>query len=138
MFGKKPPPQLSSDLQIILLDEIAKRLADQAAEGVFSSRQLPVNTTWLTMLETSWLAATIFNDGEADVYLRLDDMSTLPWEMGEAPLKKGESIRLDLKAKLYKPLAPDGAVVKPLRSGSPVLCFICQSGTADVRVFRLA
>ena len=64
-------------------------------------------------------------------------MSTNPWDFGEAPVKKGESLALDLKARLYKPRVPEGAIVAPLRAGSPVLCFICQSGTADVRVFRL-
>lgn len=135
--GGQGPPQLGSDLVVIKLFEIADRLADQVAEGHLTSRKLSVGTSWVT-LETAWLSATIFNDGEADIYMRLDDMSTLPWQEGEAPLKTGESILVSMKAKVYKPPPnPDGSIVQPLRGGSPVMCFICQSGTAEVRVFRL-
>lgn len=136
-FRKQPPPQLASDLMVIKLFEIADRLADQVPEGKLTSYSFTIGTDWKS-IQPAWLSATIFNDGEADVYVRLDDMSTNPWEMGEAPLKKGEKIILDLKAKLYKPVVQDDAIVKPLRAGSPVLCFICQSGNADIRVFRLA
>lgn len=140
---RKPPPQLSGDLTVIKLFEIADRLADQAALGVLNSKSFTVGTTWYT-LETAWLSCTIFNDGDSDVYIRLDDMSTSPWQMGEAPLKKGEQISIDLKARGHKPPPSEEEEeegkprVRPLRFGSPILCFICQSGTADVRVFRLA
>jgi len=127
---------------VIKLFEIADRLADQAADGTLNSRSLTVGTTWQT-LETAWLAATIFNDGDANVYIHLDDVHTTPWSVGEAPLKKGEQISIDLRAKGHKPPPSEEPEegkprVAPLRYGSPVLSFICQTGTAAIRVFRLA
>lgn len=143
VMGRKPPPQLSGDMVVIKLFEIADRLADQAALGILNSKSFTVGTTWYT-LETAWLSCTIFNDGDSDIYIRLDDMSTSPWQMGEAPLKKGEQISIDLKARGHAPPAAEEPKeegkprVAPLRHGSPLLCFICQSSTATVRAFRLA
>jgi len=128
---------------VIKLFEIADRLADQAADGVLNSRSLTIGTEWRT-LETAWLAATVFNDGDADVYIHLDDVHTTPWSVGEAPLKKGEQIAIDLRAKGHKSLPSEEPKeegrprVAPVRQGSPILSFICQSGTATIRVFRLA
>ena len=139
---RKPPPHLAGDLTVIKLFEIADRLADQAAEGSLHSASFIVDTTWKT-LEVAWLSATIFNDGDSDVYIHLDDMSTAPWQEGEAPLKKGEHLVIDLKARGHKPPEPEEKEqegrprVRPLRFGSPVLCFICQTGTATIRAFRL-
>lgn len=134
---------MAGDLVVIKLFEIADRLADQAAIGVLSSKQFSVGTTWYT-LETAWLAATIFNDGDSDIYIHLDDMSTSPWAEGEAPLKKGEQIAIDLRARGHPPPPSDEpeeegkSRVAPLRHGSPLLYFICKTGTATVRAFRLA
>lgn len=145
---RRPPQPLSGDLVVIYLRELCDRMADQAAQGVFASKSFSVTTTWYT-LEIAWLRCTIFNDGDSDVYIRLDDMSTSPWQMGEAPLKKGEQVSIDLHAKQYPPQMPtleeevkegkEGVPrVAPLRHGAPLLCFICQTGSATVRVFRLA
>lgn len=137
-MDRQAPPRLSPDqMMVYYLDEIAGRLADQAGEGKLESKQFTVATTWY-ILETAWTAATIYNDGDSDVYIRLDDMSSNPWEEGEAPLKKGESLPLRMGARLHKPLPQEGdSFAIPLRSGSPLLCFICQTGTATVRVFKL-
>ena len=142
MFTREAPPRLSPEqMMVVLLDEIAGRLEDQAIKGVLDSREFTVGTTWYTMLETAWVSCTIYNDGDSDVYIRLDDMSTSPWQQGEAPLKSGESISIDLKAMGHKPLPPEQEEGKPrvlpVRQGSPILCFICRTGTATVRVFKL-
>lgn len=141
MVNRKAPPRLPPEqLMVVYLDEIASRLADQAAEGKLQSKSFTVGTNWYT-LETAWMAVTIFNDGDNDVYIRLDDMSTYPWQEGEAPLKANENIRIDLGARGYPGIPPEQEEGKPrvlpLRHGSPVLCFICQSGSAAVRVFRV-
>lgn len=141
MKSTKVPPRLTPEqMMVVLLDEIAGRLEDQAAIGVFASKKFTVGTNWYT-LETAWLACTIYNDGESDIYIHLDDMSTSPWTEGEAPLKSGESISIDLVARGHPPLPQEEEEGKPrvipLRRGSPLLCFICQTGTATVRVFRL-
>lgn len=134
---RKKPERFTDANVIMKLDEIAKRLADRGAEGILQSRAIKVGTKWVTMLQTSWLSCTIYNDGESDIYIRLDDMSTIPWGEGEAPLKKGESITLDLVSQQYKPQTSPDDIVKPLRYGSPLICLICKTGTATVRVFKL-
>ena len=134
--GRKKPERFTDANTLMLLDEIAKRLADRGAEGVLKSHVLAVNTNWKT-LETAWLSCTIYNDGTADIYIKLDDMSSFPWLEGEAPLKSGESLNLDLVSQQYKPQTSPDDIVKPLRFGSPLLCFVCKTGTATVRVFKL-
>lgn len=111
--------------------EIRDRLADQVAEGVLRSRNITVGTSWVTM-EFGWVSLEIYNDGDDDVYIRMGDMaSPLPWDNNEAPLKNNESLRLDLKAKKY--------AIGPRREGGPPLvCFICQTGTANLRVFQFS
>lgn len=133
---RQEPERLTDTNILILLDEIAKRLADRGAEGILKSKVVKVGTTWIT-LETGWLSCTIYNDGASDVYIKLDDMSRRPWEEGEAPLKEGESLTLDLVSQQYKPQTSLEDVVKPLRFGSPLICLICKTKTATVRVFKL-
>ncbi len=133
---KQAPERLTDSSTLILLDEIAKRLADRGAEGILKSKVIAVGTTWKT-LETGWLSATIYNDGGSDIYIKLDDMSSLPWKEGEAPLKSGETLIVDLKSQQYKPQTSEDDIVKPLRFGSPLICIICKTGTATVRVFKL-
>ena len=140
MKSTKAPPRLTPEqMMVALLDEIAGRLEDQAAKGVLGSRTFTVGTSWVT-LETAWQSCTIYNDGTSDIYIHLDDVHTIPWQVGEAPLKANESISMDLKARAYKDRVEqvEGLPeVQPVRQGSPVLSFICQTGTATVRVFKL-
>lgn len=138
---RRQPERLTDSASLILLDEIAKRLADQSAVGIFDSKTFTVATDWYT-IQSAWLAATIYNDGDSDIYVRLNDRSTAPWEEGEAPLKKGESIVINLVGKSYPGPAVEAEEGKPrfipLEHGSPLMCFICKTGSAAVRVFRLA
>ncbi len=136
IFGKKKPERFTDANVIILLDEIAKRLADRGAEGILRSHTVEVATTWKT-LETGWLSCTIYNDGGSDIYIRLDDMGSTPWKENEAPLKSGESLTLDLVSQQYKPQTSTDDIVKPKRFGSPIICLICKTGTATVRIFKL-
>jgi len=122
------PERLTSPNVLVLLDEIAKRLEDLTARGALSSKTFTVGTDWYT-LETGWFCTTIYNDGAADIYIRTllgADMATLPWQIGEAPLKANESITIDLRGRKYKG-----------QGGSPVIYFVTKAATATVRAFRL-
>lgn len=115
--------------------EIADRLADQASEGLLASKVVAVGTNW-TPAFGGWLSAIIINDGPSDIYPRLDETSgPKPWELGEAPLREGESLPLDLKARPHR-LRKEG-VAGTIDYGSPTIYLICQTGTASVRVWRL-
>lgn len=114
------------------LFEIADRLADQVAIGIIRSETITVGTSW-TAVVGAWFSATIYNDGDSDIYMRLvtpevGDLSGRPWEDGEAPLKKSESLAMDLKGRGYK-----------VNGGkySPTIWMICKTDSAIVRVFKL-
>lgn len=139
MFQRKIPGRLTDINALILLDEIAKRLADLGSEGVMKSKIVTVGTTWYQEIG-AWKSCHIYNGGPDDIYIRLDDMSTSPWAEGEAPLRANEDIAIDIKMRGYKPQAmegPAGVRVLPLRMGSPVICLICKTGSAEVRIFKL-
>lgn len=122
------PPRLSPEqMQIVLLDEIAARLQDLTAKGQLSSYSVTVGTSWHPIIG-GWISSTLFNDGDSDVYVRLrnDVGKGSPWEEGEAPVKKGEHINIDLKGRKVK-----------TEGGVPEVWLICQTGTASVRIFQL-
>lgn len=97
-----------------------------AAKGLLYSKNFTVGTNWLPII-AGWMSCTIYNDGNADVYIRLNDNADpKPWENGEAPLRDGESITLDLEARKPKE-----------EGGSPVIWLICKTSTADIRIFSL-
>ena len=138
-MGKVPPRLSPEQMMVTLLDEIAGRLEDLGSEGSLKSKIVTVGTTWHQEIG-AWKTCHIYNGGPDDIYIRLDDMSTSPWVEGEAPLKINEDISIDLKARGYKPQAvegPAGLRMLPLRMGSPVVCIICKTGTAEVRMFKL-
>lgn len=108
------------DLMVQKLFEIADRMAAQAAEGKLKSESITVGTTWHTVTY-GWRAVDIFNDGDSDLYVRLDDQATNPWDEGDAPVKKNNSLHLDLNSRKYP--AP------------PEIGLICQTGSASVRLF---
>ena len=115
--------------------EVADRLADQASEGLLASKVIAVGTDW-TPAFGGWLSASIHNDGDSDVYIRLDETSgPKPWVLGEAPIKKGEPLKLDLRARPHR-LRKEGPA-GTIDYGSPTIYLICQTGSASVRVFRL-
>lgn len=122
------PPRLTPDQMIVYyLDEIAGRLSDQISQGLMNSKFFTVGTEWYPLI-AGWSSITIFNDGDADVYPRLrnDTGQDMPWAEGEAPLKKGENLAIDLRGKK-----------QASEEGSPALWFICQAGTAAIRVFQV-
>lgn len=128
MFTKKGPPRLDPfQMMVIQLDEIAGRLADQTAQGSMRSKSFTVSTDWYPLI-AGWSAVTIYNDGTASVYVRLrnEQGQDTPWAEGEAPLKSGENLAIDLRGK--KQASEEGA---------PTIWFICQSGTAAMRVFQV-
>lgn len=128
MSTRDAPPRLSPEqMQIVLLDEIAGRLADQISKGLMNSKSFTVGTDWYPLIG-GWVSATIYNDGDADVYIRLRNETgqDTPWAEGEAPLKKGENLSLDLSGKKHK-----------TEEGTPTIWLICQAGTADIRVFQV-
>ena len=136
-IDKGAPPRLDPQQLVVLkLFEIADRLADQVPRGKLSSKQFTVDTNWYHF-EGGWIAADIFNDGDSDIYIKFEDEigGDRPWQTQEAPLKKGESIRLDLRSKLHRVV--DDGVSGAKDYGPPTLCFICQAGTATVRAFKL-
>lgn len=115
------------DEQIVrLLDEIAQRLADQVPKGVLKSSKFTVGTDWYPVILGGWISAYGWNDGDSDLYVRINNTEGRPWEQGEAEIKKGEPIQIDLHGK-----RPKG------EREPPVLYFICQTGTAAVRLFHL-
>jgi hypothetical protein len=91
-------------------------------KGLVDSLCLVVGTSWVD-LGRNWASLSVYNDGDADLYLRNDDLADPPWVDGKAPIKKGESIHLNGEAK------ENGYCPSPR--------FICQSGTASIRIFRL-
>ena len=99
------------------------KLDDFRAKGHLDTYSLTVGTEWKSIVP-AWMSCVIHNDGDADVYIRFNDKEGNPWEMGEAPLKSGESLPIDLEGR-----RKDG--------GSPVIWLICQAGTADIRIFSL-
>jgi len=111
------------DLIVQALFEIKDRLADQSANGVLVPTTHTIGTNWES-ITGNWMSCTIYNDGDADVYIRTEDRMHLgnPWDNNEAPLKKGESLILDLEAR---------------KVAAPTLWFICQSGTATIRLFKM-
>ena len=121
--------QSLEEVMVQKLFEIADRMADQAAKGVLRSQSFTVGTEWFSIIG-AWLSCTIYNNGSSDVYLRLgDDLAGRPWELGEAPLKSGESMNIDLVAKTHDP--------ERGRVSSPTIWFICQTGTATMRIFKV-
>ncbi|GAJ10369.1 unnamed protein product, partial [marine sediment metagenome] len=100
-----PGPERLTPFQMMVtqLDEIAGRLADQVSSGAMNSKAFTVGTDWYPMIG-GWASVTIFNDGAADVYVRLrnDTGQDTPWAEGEAPLKSGESLNIDLHGKKHK------------------------------------
>lgn len=130
------PPRLKADqLMVMFLREIADRLADQTPQGKWESKEYTVGTDWMP-ITGGWRTATIYNDGDSDVYIRLDDLTgDKPWANSEAPLKKGENVSLPLGHRLHRLL--EDPVAGMIDYGSPIIYLICQTGTASVRVFRL-
>ena len=119
-------------LVVLKLFEIADRLADQVAIGIVRSETITVGTEW-TAVVGAWVSATIYNDGTSDIYVRMvapefGDLSGRPWEDGEAPLKSGDGLPLDLRGRSYK---VDGGKY------SPTIWMICKTGSASVRIFKL-
>jgi hypothetical protein len=111
---------------VVLLDEIAGRLADVAerldrahAEGIVWSRTETATTAWGGGYG-GWRVVTVYNDGSADIYLvtNREERSGTPWLEGHAPLKSGESVRLTSE-----------------KGKERNLWHITQSGTATVRMF---
>lgn len=128
MSTKEAPPRLSPEqLMVVTLDEIAGRLADQAAKGVLASKNFTIGTRWYPLIH-GWISCTIYNDGPDDIYIRLrnDEGKDTPWAEGEAPLKSGENLILDLGARKQK-----------TEDGAPTIWFICKAGTATIRIFQL-
>jgi len=126
MSTKEAPPRLTPEqMMVVYLDEISGRLADQIAKGQLSSKSFTVGTDWYPLV-TGWMSVTIYNDGAADLYIRLNDNIGLPWEEGEAPLKSDENLVIDLKGRKPK-----------VEGSSPVIWLICKAGTAAVRIFNL-
>ena len=125
LAGKQPPERLGSDLTIIKLFEIADRLADQLPTGLTRSEVKTVGTEWVELLVGTWVSADIWNDGFSDVYIKLGwvQYEGLPWDNNEAPLKKNEHVKIDLRVK---------------RPNCPPILAICQTGTASLRIFKLA
>ncbi len=121
------PTRLTTDqLQIVYLDEIAGRLGALAeqntrarSEGILWSREETVSTDWGGQ-HAGWRSATVFNDGAADIYIRTDreDRPGAPWDLDEAPIKSGESVRFASE-----------------KGKEKVLEHITQSGTSTVRIF---
>ena len=131
MSEQRAPPRLRSDqVMTMYLDEIAGRLADQIPEGLTSSETITIGTEWVELAIGAWMAADIWNDGDPvthadrDVYVKLGNVQYQgkPWDNNEAPIKKGEHIRFDLKSK---------------RNPCPPIIAICQSNTAALRVHKL-
>lgn len=90
-------------------------------KGLIDSCVLTIGTEWLE-LGWNWAKIDVYNDGDSDLYLRNDDLTGFPWEEGKAPLKKGDHLVMDgTKRNEY--------------SNKPR--FICKTGTAEIRVFRL-
>lgn len=112
-------------VMIVYLDEIAGRIAQLnekidllIPEGHIRGIVIPVTDAPQRLGETDWYSADLFNDGEGDVYIF--DEYELPRIGADAPLKKGESLKVDLKAK----------------TGTQKY-IVCPSGqSASVRVFR--
>lgn len=128
MSTRDAPPRLSPDqIMVYYLDEIAGRLADLIAQGSLSSKAFVVDTSWYP-LATGWSSCTIYNDGDADVYVRLRNDAGLdtPWAEGEAPLKSGENLSIDLRGKKSK-----------AEEGTPSIWFVCKEGTANMRIFQV-
>lgn len=128
MSTNRAPPRLTPDQMIVYyLDEIAGRLADQVAQGLLSSKTFTVGTDWYPLI-VGWSSCTIYNDSDADVYVRLHNDTGLdtPWAEGEAPLKSGENLSIDLRGKKPK-----------TEEGTPPIWFICETGTANMRIFQV-
>lgn len=111
---------------IALLNEIAQRQTDQIAKGILRSTKFTVGTEWYPVTLGAWISAYGYNDGDADLYVRINNTEGKPWEQGEAEIKKGEMFQVDLRGK-----RPKG------EREPPVLFFICETGTATVRFFQL-
>lgn len=111
------------ELIAMKLFEIGDRLADQVAEGLVDTGEHTIGTEWYGLIG-AWIACTIYNDGPADVYVRLGETMYLgaPWDNNEAPLKKGESLPINLGAR---------------KKETPTIYLICQSGTAKIRWFKV-
>jgi len=121
MSVSEGPPRLSPDQLItIKLFEIADRLADQAAEGHLTSGTTSVGTD-VKEIVGAMLSISFHSDGPNDVYIWTQEASTRkPWMVGDAPLKSGEDLSIDFKAKT-------GSVVH-LR---------CETGTCTLRYWKL-
>ncbi len=116
---------------LVKLDEIAKRLEDLGAVGVLNTETRIVGTSWRELLIGAWKSVDIWNDGDANLYIRIGHpLDTLPWDVNEAPIKKSEHIKLDMDVRKWQidPVTREG--------GPPSIWAICESGTASVRVFK--
>jgi len=103
-INSKVSPEI---FQSIMLDEIAGRLADltalisaQAPKGNVYTLPLVVDTNGQSVIIL--YAATIYNDGDADVYVFRDDNRNI--DTSDTPLHKGDNLIIDLKKQSNKTL----------------------------------
>lgn len=117
------PPRLSPEQVIVAkLFEICDRMAEQVPEGPIRSGVIPV-TDKVNSIVGSILHIDFFSDGPDDVYIWTNENQfRIPWQEGDAPLKRGESLPVDFHKK----------------TGN-VVYLICKAGcTASVRYWKIA
>lgn len=117
MFENNKPnkPKLTTPIDVILLDEIASRLADitkllEKPEGLVYSINVTVTKTVVIdfLKNYPWkpmFSITLYNDGPDDVY---PSINSIPQTI--TPFKKGETINIDCKGakieRLYLHIEP--------------------------------
>ena len=110
-------------MMIIYLDEIAGRLGELQEklipQGNLQPHTLSVTDSPQSIGGQDWMSATLYNDGDYDVYLF--DQYQMPRVGYDAPIKNGEGINIDFRSRVG--------------TGKFIVCAPGESAT--VRIFRM-